>query len=345
MEGSAADEQASTVLADGYNPEDVPEIPTQDEYVSYLHWMLRPFLVPITAPVTPRVTTSPRASVANDNGGVGYLSRPAFVLSGHVDVLVQLARFIDVDFAFVGWFRMRISLHASTSPTAPACPLIARYRRGAGRAVSAAAAAGVELEDGAPRKVAPTEYVTRWIAAPIASSEVLDEALLFRVALEDVPLPGAQSTARPPRSPSSSPVGSQGGEPGSSPPGSPMSARRQRAAPPLKLPATPPMVLRVVCEGVDDRDAASAVYELRRRSQSADFMPLADGMNSLDAVDDDALTESMAPSDMTPMRTIAKARSRIGAGGPSHLFVHLVLQDKYDGLSTLELTIHTSNAR
>ena len=218
------------------------------------------------------------------------------VLSGHVDVLVQLARFIDVDFAFVGWFRLRVSVHVGTSSTAPRAQLVARYRRGTGRAHTA--------ENDGPSR-GPNEYVSRWIAAPMASAEVLNEALLFRVALEEVALP-ADSAARW-----------------------------------VQLPSVPPIVVRVVCEGVEDPEAASAVFELRRRCQSADFMPIGDGRGVAD-LDDDTLAASIAPSEATPKRTISQARHRITARRPSHVFVQCVLQDKHDGLSALELCVHTS---
>ena len=95
---------------------------------------------------------------------------------------------MDVDFAFIGWFRLRISLHAGKGPNAPAVPLVARYRRGAGGAVpgSRTASGGTGTaeppDDTAGR---PAEYVSRWIAAPVPAAELLDEALLFRVSLEE----------------------------------------------------------------------------------------------------------------------------------------------------------------
>ena len=261
-----------------------------------IHWLLRPLLVPITTPQLAGGVTSPAESRSTSARSESPISIVQGVLSGHVDVLVQLARFIDVDFAFVGWFRLRVSVHVGTSSTAPRAQLVARYRRGTGRAHTAD-------NDGPSR--GPNEYVSRWIAAPMASAEVLNEALLFRVALEEVALP-ADSAARW-----------------------------------VQLPSVPPIVVRVVCEGVEDPEAASAVFELRRRCQSADFMPIGDGRGVAD-LDDDTLAASIAPSEAIPKRTISQARHRITARRPSHVFVQCVLQDKHDGLSALELCVHTS---
>lgn len=76
---------------------------------------------------------------------------------------------------------------------------------------------------------------------------MLDEALLFRVALE------------PQR------LGAPAGAPAATlPNGTTTSTMR-----PL-----PPIVIRVVCEGVDDPDAASALYEIRQLHRTVDFVPL-----------------------------------------------------------------------
>lgn len=269
---------------------------TSATVLNAFHWLLRPLLVPITTPQLAGGPTFPAESRSMSARSESPISIVQGVLSGHVDVLVQLARFIDVDFAFVGWFRLRVSVHVGTSSTAPRAQLVARYRRGTGRAHTAD-------NDGPSR--GPNEYVSRWIAAPMASAEVLNEALLFRVALEEVALP-ADSAARW-----------------------------------VQLPSVPPIVVRVVCEGVEDPEAASAVFELRRRCQSADFMPIGDGRGVAD-LDDDTLAASIAPSEATPKRTISQARHRITARRPSHVFVQCVLQDKHDGLSALELCVHTS---
>lgn len=269
---------------------------TSATVLNAFHWLLRPLLVPITTPQLAGGPSFPAESRSMSARSESPISIVQGVLSGHVDVLVQLARFIDVDFAFVGWFRLRVSVHVGTSSTAPRAQLVARYRRGTGRAHTAD-------NDGPSR--GPNEYVSRWIAAPMASAEVLNEALLFRVALEEVALP-ADSAARW-----------------------------------VQLPSVPPIVVRVVCEGVEDPEAASAVFELRRRCQSADFMPIGDGRGVAD-LDDDTLAASIAPSEATPKRTISQARHRITARRPSHVFVQCVLQDKHDGLSALELCVHTS---
>lgn len=160
----------------------------------------------------------------------------AGVLATQQDVLVQLAHFTDIDFAFIGWYRLRVSLHVGSGKGAPAAPLIAHARRGSRapaerRHPGGADTLGLGWTECADPEGGRYEYVSRWLAAPLVDvSELLDEALLFRARLRDTPVdePTVEAARR---------VGAEW------------------LAPP------PSLVLHVVCEGVDDPEAAAMLYE------------------------------------------------------------------------------------
>jgi hypothetical protein len=59
----------------------------------------------------------------------------------------QPVRFMDIDFVFMGWYRLRISLHGGTSRSAPPAPLIARATRPANTAGATGAGVGHAIRD------------------------------------------------------------------------------------------------------------------------------------------------------------------------------------------------------
>ena len=155
--------------------------------------------------------TLPFSAVGNAATALGILPRTASaatpsrrggadaVLRTHADVLLQLVRFTDIDFVFMGWFRLRVSLTCGQGKHARAGKLIAcgmrpaeeggepdddddRRGGGGGRRVGAMrwrVANESSCEEGCGDDEGGTvEYVSGWLAAPLvhAAEPVLDSS-------------------------------------------------------------------------------------------------------------------------------------------------------------------------
>ena len=178
------------------------------------------------------------------------------VLVTELDVLVQPIRFMDIDFVFMGWYRLRISIYGGTSRNAQPAPLIARATRDA-------STAGIERENGLsphaavegvfypPEEGEVYEHVTEWYAAPLVGIyEPMLQSLLFRVRLKDTELSGQPPSApTPPPSAASAPEQSTNNSNSSSPSGPPSEPASSSGGVESDLAAWPPvssLVLRRV---------------------------------------------------------------------------------------------------
>ena len=159
------------------------------------------------------------------------------------------------------------------------------------------------------------EHVTDWYAAPLVGiSEPMLDSLLFRVRLKETDLarPGGGADA-------AAAAGAGGGL--------------------SEWPPVSSLVLRVVCEGYDDPNAATALFEARQASAAAP----GGGLGGLGATVGGGAIAAFGPPADAPLRVIGQARTRIDRiASAAHAVTQSVLQDKHDGISTMLCTVHAA---